>query len=173
MNSPNAWVDNFLFEKIFKQMINGKKMITLSEEVTKNLVFELKDTWNSDADVREIIRIMETPKTSKYGPVGMDVENVEEALIEYYRNPLTIFERLFNPLKYLNGFLNETEKRIERKIKDDRPDYLKKASIEGTFISLRNIRDSHIMVWGKKNKELKLFSDGIKNLAEKYENMFC
>ena len=70
------------FEKIFKLMINVKTMKYLDEKATQNLVFALKNTWNSDPDVKEIISFMADPK-GKYEPIKMSSLSIEAALERY------------------------------------------------------------------------------------------
>ena len=52
------------------------------DEETKKLVFELKDTWTSDEDVREIVELMADPN-GKYEEVRMDMTLVNYFLENY------------------------------------------------------------------------------------------
>jgi hypothetical protein len=79
-----------------------------------------------------------------------------------------MLEDLFNPLGFLMDGLKSAEERLKKEISDEPLRIAKRGYVEGTIQSLHIQRDSAIRVYGKKNRGIKRFSDGIDELARKY-----
>ena len=89
-------------------------MITIDKKATEKLIFGLKNNLNSDTAVREIVELMANPETSKYGPMGMNVEDVEKALIKQRTR-----YKLKDFIPYVRGVSNYVSRNPEKVGKAD------------------------------------------------------
>ena len=81
---------------------------------------------------------------------------------------IKILENLFNPLGFLMNVLKSSEERLQKIVEGEESDSYKRAYVKGTIKIHKIWRDSFIENYGKKNKGVKLFSDGINELTQRY-----